>query len=118
LFAISWEVRLDDVVVGKADFRAPIDELAGEADRLITMLRQHNGGTTGLSQLLHTRRGQSRIGRKGRSGGLAAVNSDEANTKSRRRASKERLTPADGHAQFGWAPSAHHHCCHPGLEVL
>ena len=38
-----WEMRLDDVVVGKADFRAVIDEIAGEADRLITVLRQHNG---------------------------------------------------------------------------
>ena len=28
-------MRLDDVVVGKADFRAVIDEIAGEADRLI-----------------------------------------------------------------------------------
>ena len=45
-----WEMRLDDVVVGKADFRAVIDEIAGEADRLITVLRQHNGGTVDLSQ--------------------------------------------------------------------
>jgi DNA topoisomerase-3 len=33
-----WEMRLDDVVVGKADFRGVIDEIAGEADRLITVL--------------------------------------------------------------------------------
>ena len=40
-----WEMRLADVVVDKANFRAVIDEIAGEANRLITVLRQHNGGT-------------------------------------------------------------------------
>ena len=72
-----WEMRLDDVVVGKADFRAVIDEIAGEADRLITVLRQHNGGTVDLSQPapLRTRRGRSQVGRKSRAGGHAAATS-------------------------------------------
>jgi DNA topoisomerase-3 len=66
-----WEMRLDDVVVGKADFRAVIDEIAGEADRLITVLRQHSGATVDLSQSAphRTRRGRSKVGRTSRSGG-------------------------------------------------
>ncbi|MFY0615362.1 MAG: DNA topoisomerase III [Hyphomicrobiaceae bacterium] len=43
-----WEMRLDDVVLGKADFRSVIDEIAGEADRLIGVLRRHNGGKVDL----------------------------------------------------------------------
>ena len=45
-----WEMRLDDVVVGKAGFRAVIDEIASEAERVIAVLRQHNGATVDLSQ--------------------------------------------------------------------
>lgn len=46
----EWEMRLDDVVVGKADFRAVIDEIAAEADRLIRALSQRNGFKVDLSQ--------------------------------------------------------------------
>jgi DNA topoisomerase III len=45
-----WEMRLDDVVLGKADFRAVIDEIADEAERLIAVLRAHKGGTVDLEQ--------------------------------------------------------------------
>ena len=45
-----WEMRLDDVVVGKASFRAVIDEIAREAERVIAVLRQHTGATVDLSQ--------------------------------------------------------------------
>ncbi len=45
-----WEMRLDDVVLGKADFRAVIDEIAREAGRLITVLRGHSGATVDLGQ--------------------------------------------------------------------
>jgi DNA topoisomerase-3 len=81
-----WEMRLDDVVVGKADFRAVIDEIAGEADRLITVLRQHNGATVDLSQLAphRTRRGRSKVGGRSRSGAHAAATTDAATPKSRR----------------------------------
>jgi DNA topoisomerase-3 len=82
-----WEMRLDDVMVGRADFRAVIDEIAGEADRLISVLREHSGGAVDLSQRapLRTRRGWSRIGRKSRAGGHAAANTDGSKPKSRRR---------------------------------
>jgi len=81
-----WEMRLDDVVVGKADFRAIIDEIAGEADRLITVLRQHNGATVDLCQLAphRTRRGRSKVGRRRRSGAHAAATTDAETPKSRR----------------------------------
>jgi DNA topoisomerase-3 len=81
-----WEMRLDDVVVGKADFRAVIDEIAGETDRLITVLRQHNGATVDLSQPAphRTRRGRSKVGRRSRSGGHAATTTDAALPKGRR----------------------------------
>ena len=70
-----WEMRLDDVVVGKADFRAVIDEIAGEADRLISVLRQHNGSTVDLSQPVSvpSRRGGPKVGRKSRAGGHSCV---------------------------------------------
>jgi DNA topoisomerase-3 len=78
-------MRLDDVVVGKADFRAVIDEIAGEADRLIMVLQQHNGVTVDLSQPgpHRTRRGRSKVGRRSRSGARAATTTDAA-PKSRR----------------------------------
>ena len=81
-----WEMRLDDVVMGKANFRAVIDEIAGEADRLIRVLRQHNGGTVDLSQPAPSRpkRGRPKIGRKSRAGGDAAATPGEAKSKSRR----------------------------------
>ncbi len=45
-----WEMRLDDVVIGKAGFRAVIDEIAREAARVIAVLRQHNGSTVDLDR--------------------------------------------------------------------
>lgn len=81
-----WEMQLDDVVLGKADFRAVIDEIATEADRLIEVLRQHNGGTINLSQPgpPRTKRGRSQVGRK-RGGARHAATSTDAATPKRRR---------------------------------
>ena len=79
-------MRLDDVVVGKVDFRTVIDEIAGEADRLIKVLRRHNGATVDLSQLAphRTRRGRSKVGRRSRSGAHVVATTDAATPKSRR----------------------------------
>jgi DNA topoisomerase-3 len=73
-------------VMGKADFRAVIDEIAGEAERLITVLKQHNDGTVDLSQPIppRTRRGRSKVGGRSRAAGHPAATSDEAKSKSRR----------------------------------
>ena len=82
-----WEMRLDDVVVGKANFRAVIDEIAGEADRLITVLRQHNGGTVDLNQPapIRTRRGRSPARGKSHTRGHATGATEETRPKTRRR---------------------------------
>ncbi|SMH51913.1 DNA topoisomerase [Azospirillum agricola] len=45
-----WEMKLDEVVTGRADFRAVIDAIAGEADRLIGVL-VGGGGRGGLVDL-------------------------------------------------------------------
>lgn len=45
-----WEMRLDDVVLGKAHYRSVIDEIANEAERLIGVLRRHQGTTVDLGQ--------------------------------------------------------------------
>jgi DNA topoisomerase III len=74
-------MRLDDVTVGKADFRAIIDQIAGEADRLIRVLQQHSGGTVDLGQPVRTKGGRSRIPRRSRDGGHAAANPDKSKPK-------------------------------------
>lgn len=43
-----WEMRLDDVTTGRADFRAVIDGIAGEAGRLIGALLDRRGATLDL----------------------------------------------------------------------
>ena len=50
-----WEMRLDDVVVGKADFRAVIDEIAAEAGRVIDILSRHSGARVELVQAAPSR---------------------------------------------------------------
>ena len=43
-----WEMRLDDIVTGKAEFRTVIDGIATEADRLIGALRLRSGAALDL----------------------------------------------------------------------
>ncbi|CAO3429559.1 DNA topoisomerase [Azospirillum doebereinerae] len=43
-----WEMKLDEVVTGRADFRAVIDAIAGEAGRLIGVLLGSRGVTVDL----------------------------------------------------------------------
>jgi DNA topoisomerase-3 len=45
----TWEMRLDDIVSGRTDFRAVIDGIAGMAEQLIGALRGHPGNTVDLS---------------------------------------------------------------------
>lgn len=45
-----WEMRLDEVVTGRADFRAVIDGIATEAERLIGSLTAQSGARIGLGQ--------------------------------------------------------------------
>ena len=46
----AWEMRLDDIVAGGADFRAVIDGIAAMAGRLIEILQGHPGRTVDLGQ--------------------------------------------------------------------
>jgi hypothetical protein len=80
----SLIIRIDPTT--KAEFRAVIDEIAAEADRLITVLGQHSGGTVDLSQPapLRTRGGRSRVGRKRRGGKHASATTDKATPRSDR----------------------------------
>jgi DNA topoisomerase-3 len=87
-------MRLDDVVVGKADFRAVINEIAGEADRLITVLRQHSGSTVDLSQPVSVRNrcGRPKVARKSRAGGHVTATSEVAKRPRRaKNASRQQL---------------------------
>src|SRR5271157_3934472 len=45
----EWEMQLDAVVTGKADFRTVIDGIAAEAGKLISVLRQRSGGVVRLA---------------------------------------------------------------------
>ena len=44
----QWEMQLDDVVTGRADFRAVIDGIAAEAESLIAALRLRPRGAVDL----------------------------------------------------------------------
>ena len=81
-----WEMRLDDVVLGKANFRAVIDEIAGEAERLISVLRQHSGGTVDLNHPApgRAKRGRLKVSRKARTDGPVATRAGAERTKNRR----------------------------------
>ena len=63
-----WEMRLDDVVTGRAHFKGVIDEIAAEAGKLIAVMRQHTGALVNLSQPAPTatRRGRGKAQSKGK----------------------------------------------------
>ncbi len=87
----AWEMRFDDVVVGKANFRAVIDEICREADQIISVLRAHTGPTVDLSQPASISRGDKRVrtrsgGGSGRARPAAAPGQSKAKPKSSRAA--------------------------------
>src|SRR5512136_644763 len=51
-----WEMRLDEVVTGKADFRAVIDGIAAAAADLIDALQKRSSGTINLESSAQARR--------------------------------------------------------------
>jgi DNA topoisomerase III len=63
-----WEMKLDEVVTGRADFRAVIDAIAGEADRLIGALVGQRGAALDLGVPAAT----GRFGAKRRSAGFTS----------------------------------------------
>ena len=58
----AWEMRLDEVVTGRVQFKGVIDEIAAEAAKLIAVLRQHTGALVDLSRPapIAARRGRGR----------------------------------------------------------
>ena len=105
-----WEMRLDDVVVGKADFLAVIDEIAGEAERLISVLRQHTGGTVNLSQPVSAGTRQKRFkkgskGAKQRAGSCCRVRRGEGQEPWAAQ-SEEFLSPRKWRSETGSARTA------------
>ena len=99
-----WEMRLDDVVMGKADYRAVIDEISNEAERLIRTLRGSQGLTVDLSQPPQARRGK--VKRRPKTDTAAATGAVPA------RKSVKRARRADGGARpsparNGSAPPSH-----------
>ena len=74
-----WEMRLDDVVVGKADFRTVIDEIAAETGRVITILSRHTGQRVELEKPAPFRapRGRAKTTGKPRSKRRASTSDDQ-----------------------------------------
>ena len=70
-----WEMRLDEVLIGKADFRAVIDGIAAAASELIDALLERSSGTVDLTTSAPARRSGRR-----RQSGQAAGRSAATNT--------------------------------------
>ena len=94
-----WEMRLDEVVTGRVQFKGVIDEIAAEAGRLIDVLRGHTGPSVNLSQPVPTatRRGRGRAQRKRMDDKAAPRTSASNGLKPKpRRARKTRATAPNG----------------------
>jgi DNA topoisomerase III len=83
-----WEMRLDDVVMGKADFRAVIDEIADEANKMIMILRAHTGTTVDLQQ--------AAAGGKGKRSTYSGAERKPAGPRNATRSTSSRATSTDG----------------------
>jgi len=81
----TWEMRLDDIVSGRSDFRVVIDGIASMAEELIGILQKHQGSTVDLGFSAATKgRGRRKLWSK-RGAGKSASG---ANSPRRRQASK------------------------------
>ncbi|MEK4032384.1 DNA topoisomerase [Methylocystis sp. IM3] len=99
-----WEMRLDEVVTRKADFRAVIDGIAAAAADLIEALQKRSSATISLENSTQTRRsGRQRYGGK---------TSNRSETKGRkpartqRRSTNRRVTTRNGLASVANAEDA------------
>ncbi len=85
-----WEMKLDEVVTGRADFRAVIDAIAGEADRLIGVLVGGCGAAVDLGSPLPN----GRFARRRATGTATGTGAGRARTGVRVR----KAAPQDGDA--------------------
>jgi len=94
------EMRLDDVVTGRAHFKGVIDEIAAEAGKLIAVMRQHTGALVNLSQPepTATRRGRGKAQGKGKVGKASTRTSGSTGLKPkpRRFRKTKATTPNEG----------------------
>ena len=81
-----WEMRLDEVVTGRADFRAVIDGIGAVALELINALRGRSSGTVDLT--LSTPRLRSGRRRPGRRAAGSPTNLKDSKPIRRRRGTK------------------------------
>ena len=86
-----WEMRLDDVVTGRAHFKGVIDEIAAEAGKLIAVMRQHTGALVNLRQPASTatRRGRGKAQGKGKVGKASTRTSGSTGLKPKPRRSRK-----------------------------
>ena len=102
-----WEMRLDEVVTGRADFRAVIDDIADEAGRLIGVLQANRGGPVDLGAPVVKRRAGRRRTSPGSRSGPAAETGKVATARRPRKAKAEFPAPVSAHVdQGGIGPSA------------
>jgi DNA topoisomerase III len=86
----SWEMRLDDIVAGRGDFRLVIDRIAEMAGQLIEIIRGDPGNTVDLgTSMTATGRGRRRAPGKGRAGKLTTDTISGAQPARRRRSLRQ-----------------------------
>ena len=73
----TWEMRLDDIVLGRTDFRAVIDGIASMAGELIGVLQKHSGSTVDLG-FSTTTKGRGRRKQQSKRGATKSVSSTKA----------------------------------------
>jgi len=101
-----WEMRLDDVVMGKADYRTVIDEISREAERLIAALRQRRGVTVDLSKPPPRSAGKGRGNRKSARA--------EGDARPRRRSAERRRRKEDAGSEPPSEPTGRFRNAQPG----
>ncbi len=99
----EWEMQLDAVVTGKADFRAVIDGIAAEADKLISVLRSRSGGAL---QLQASPPAAEPAKRRSRASRAPAEGGADVKTPRRRASTAKKRAPKDTAADAEATPSA------------
>jgi DNA topoisomerase III len=110
----EWEMQLDAVVTGRAEFKTVIDGIAAEADKLIVVLQQRSGGAVRLDAPAPR---AGRTPRRPRGPRRSAKEAGEVKASPRRRSAKPknkapkgpsnpRSTSSKGTTSRGSAPTA------------
>ena len=86
----AWEMQLDDIVSGRADFRAVIDGISEMAGQLIQVLQRHSGGSVHINSPTSAKSGRRRksTGSRGASSGSSSPKTRSRKKQTTARASK------------------------------